>query len=163
MRNPALLLPEKQFHRAMVRTQHLLVDDHIPDERKQSLGHKKIIKPPANASFTCCQAIRPPGILNTLRIQVTVHIHEAMIQETLDPGPFLWQEAGCPDILLGVLQVDRHMSGVEIPGNNEVFPPGMQLIAHREQVSIEIQLVLHTFHPALTAREVRIEQSKSRV
>ena len=53
------------------------------------------------------------------------------------------------------------MSGVEIPGNNEILPTGVQLIAQGKQMSVEIQFILHPFHPALTAREVCIEEAKS--
>ena len=98
---------------------------HIPDERKQSLRHEKIIEAPANAPLARCQAVRPPCILDSVRVELTVHIHEAMVQVLLDPGAFLRQETGRSDILFGVFEVNGHMGSVEIPGNDEVFPPGM--------------------------------------
>src|ERR671911_191572 len=55
------------------------------------------------------------------------------------------------------------MSCVEIPSDNEVFTFGVQLIAQGKQVGVKIQLILHPFHPALTAREIRIEEAKSRM
>jgi hypothetical protein len=76
--------------------------------------------------------------LDALRVQVTVDIDEAVIEESLHPGAFLGQEPGRPDILFGVLEIDGHMSSVEIPGNNDVLTTGMQPIAQSKQVSIKI-------------------------
>src|SRR5688572_32846862 len=99
MRTPTLLLPEKQFHRAMIRAQHILMDGHLPDSGQEGFGNEEIVQPPADAAFTRAHAIGPPGILDSLRVKMAVHVHKALVEELLNPGALLRQETGRPYIL----------------------------------------------------------------
>ena len=130
MRNRAPLLLEKKLYRAVIRAQHFFMDDHIPDPRQECPRDQEIIEAPANPAFPRAGTIRPPGVLDPLRVQVAVDVHEAMVQESLNPGALLRQKTGRPDVLFGVSQVDGHMGGVEIPRNNKILPAGMQPVTN---------------------------------
>src|SRR5687768_13845539 len=120
------LLPNNQFHRAVIRAQNGIMDNNIPDTREECLRNEEVIKPPAHSALACRNTIRPPCILNAIRIKVSVGIHKAMIEELLHHCTFLRQEAGCSYILFRVFQVNRHVSSVEISGNDELLPHGVQ-------------------------------------
>src|SRR5215203_4818530 len=108
------LLPNNQFHRAVIRTQNSIMDNNVANTREECLRNEEVIKPPAYAALTCRKTIRPPCILNAIRIKVSVGIHKAMIDELLHHCTFLRQEAGCSYILFRVFQINGHVGSIEI-------------------------------------------------
>lgn len=139
------------------------MDDDISYPRGEGFRHQEIIDAPAYSPFPGTQSVGTPGVLDAVRVQVPVCIHETMVEEFLHPGPFLRQKAGVPFVCPGMSQVDRHVSGVEIPGNDDIFPTGVQPVAQGEQVSIEVQLVVEVLPAALAGREVNVEQAETSV
>ncbi len=86
-----------------------------------------------------------------------------MIKEFLHPFAFFGEKARGRFILLWILQVDGHMGGIEIPGEDDVLPRSMERIAYIQQAGIEIQLIVHTILPALTIRKIDVIEQKIRV
>jgi hypothetical protein len=67
--------------------------------------------------------------LDAIRVEVAVDIHKPVIEELLQPGAFLREEAGCPLILPGVFEIDGLVGSIEVPGNDDFLAGGMQSVA----------------------------------
>src|SRR5688500_15211427 len=115
------LLPNNQFHRAVIGTQNRIMDDEILDTRDKCLRNEEVIEPPAHTTLTCRETISPPCVLNTIRIKMAVGIHKAMIEKLLHHCAFLRQETGCPYILFRVFQINGHVGSIEISGNDDIL------------------------------------------
>src|SRR5687768_4323479 len=163
MQKPEGLLPNNQFHWAVIRAQNSIMDDNVSNTWDECLRNEEVIEPPAYAALTCRETIRPPCILDAIRIKVAVGIHETMVEKLLQHCPFLRQEAGCSYILFRVFQINGHVGSIEIPGNDDILTHCMQSITCFQKMSIEIQLIVDALSAALAAREVDIEQTEIRV
>src|SRR5688572_20081650 len=157
MRNIAPLLLQNQFHRTVIRAQHIFMDEDILNMRNQGLRDEEIVNAPANAPLTGRKTIRPPRILNAVRVKVPVGVYKAMIKEILHPHTLLRHETGSARMLLWVFQVNRHMRRIEVTRNDHTLAHCMQLVTHCQQMSIEVQFVAQALFAALTIREVNIE------
>ena len=157
------LLPNEQLHRTVIRAQHSIVDNDILDERDKCLRNEEVIESPAHTALTCREPISPPCILNTIRVKMAIGIHEAMVENLLHHGAFLWKKTGCFYILFRVFQVNGHMRSIEIPGDNDLLTHGMQFVTHFQKVCVEIQFIVHALFAALATWEVNIEQTKIRM
>src|SRR5512138_2431267 len=114
----------------MIGPWYILMDDDILHERNQRLRDEEIVQAPTYAALAGGPAIRPPGILDPVRVETAVNVYKTMVEEFLHPGALLWQETGCFLVLFGVSQVNRHVCRIEVPGDHNVFPGGMQFVAY---------------------------------
>src|SRR5688572_3183128 len=122
------LLPNNQFHRAVIGTQNRIMDDDVPDAWEECLRNEEVIEPPAHAALARRETISPPCVLNAIWIKVAVGIHKAMIEKFLHHCAFLWQETGCSYILFRVFQVNGHVGSIEIPSNDDILTHRMQFV-----------------------------------
>ena len=70
------------------------MDDYVQNGRHQRFGYHEIIEPPAYIPLAGLHDISPPGILDSLRIQLAIGIAKTMLQVGIDPDPFFRQETG---------------------------------------------------------------------
>jgi len=157
------LLLDDQLHRAVVRAMDFIPDNHIFYPGNQGLGNEEIVQPPTDVALAGITDIGPPSVLDALRVQMAVNVHEAVVKEFLHPFTLFRQKTGVFLVLFRVFQVDGAMGGIEIASDDEILPSCVEGIALFEQVGIEIQFVIEAVFAALSVREVNIEQTESGV
>lgn len=68
------------------------MDHGIFDPGNQGLGNEEIIDSPAYAALAGIEYVRPPRVLDTIGVQMTIYIDKSVVEEFLYPCPLLWQE-----------------------------------------------------------------------
>ena len=92
MLTSAWLLLDDQLNRAVIGAKHSIMYDDIPDMRDERLRNQEVINAPAHSSLPGIGKVRPPGVLDPVRVEVAVGIYESMVEIFLNPGPLLRQE-----------------------------------------------------------------------
>src|SRR5687767_1731060 len=123
----------------------------------QRFRDEEIVNTPANTPLTGRETIRPPRKLDAIRIKMTVGVHKAVLKKILHPRTFLQHKTGGHFILFWVFQIDWHVGRIEVTSNDNVLAHCMQLVTHRQQVSVEAQFIVQALFAALTIWEVNVE------
>lgn len=156
MRIPLLLL-DHQFYRAMIRSINGFVDQNIFNARNERLGNQEVVDPPPHPALPGIGYVRPPGVLDAVGIEAAIRVDESVIQKALHPLAFFRQEAGGFLIGLGISEVDRHVSRIEVAGDNDTPTVGVNAVADRKQMSVKIELIVQALFAALAVRKVDIK------
>ena len=84
-----------QTHRAVVGTQHILIDGGGGDLLRQAVGYQKIVDAPACIVGSGVKAIAPPGVgSGGIGIPETEGVCEAAVQELREALPLFVGESG---------------------------------------------------------------------
>ena len=123
------LFSEDQFHRTVIRPHDLIVDDDVLNSWHKRLRDEEKVQPPANTPGAGVEAVRPPGVLDPVRVEPPVGIDKTGIEKILNPLAVLRHEPRGLFIGFWILQIDGHVGGIEIACDHDGFPFRVKRIA----------------------------------
>ena len=144
----------------MIRAWDGVVDNRVLHPIYQRFRDQEVVDPSADTALAGIEDIRPPGVLDSIWVEMAINIDKAVIQKFLHPSPLFREKAGIFLVRFWVFQIDWHVRGIEITSNNQRLSLFVQTLADFQQFGIEIQFEINPLAAARPTRKVNIKESE---
>src|SRR5512134_3294893 len=116
--------------------------DRLPARERRDAGRRDlVIDAPAHVLLPGLAAVRPPGVLLGLVVQLAEHVDEAqLVEHAREPRPLLGQEAGVLLVRAPVPEVDLLVRDVPVAAQDDLLVALFQAFQMRQETLQEAEL-----------------------